>query len=70
MFANMFGIRDRRVRRLNGEPVVLFGVLDRDTNELIGTYSNRAGARDGRSAASFFAEHDNFVVVVLRPEYA
>lgn len=75
MFANMFGIRDRRIRNAKGSLVVFFGVYDRESGELVETFSSRADARHmageaRRSRPWSWRSSGDFVVVALRPEYA
>lgn len=60
--------RDRTVYDVAGNPIVLFGVLDRELNEIVETFDNRADARDAAAAL----ENDygtEFISIRLPVEY-
>ncbi len=39
-------VRDRTVLTASRTPLILFGVLDRDTNEIVESFENRLDARE------------------------
>ncbi len=61
-------IRDRRVLTEAGSPIVLFGVLDRETNEIVETFDNRVDARE-LAADLEGADEGSFISIRLPVEY-
>ena len=61
-------VRDRTVFDATGNPLVLFGVLDRELGEIVETFDNRQAARD--AAAELESQYDGeFISIRLPVEY-
>ena len=58
-------VRDRTVLTANGSGVVLFGVLDRDLNEIVEIFESRADAR--LAAASLEGEFGGEFISIRIP---